>query len=67
MKTINEANSEKLGIYQLLLKATVKIKIAIFYEIKNKLKQYAKYMSSYRVRIKYIKSKFFWIFNGHIH
>ncbi|RGB33077.1 hypothetical protein C1646_705264 [Rhizophagus diaphanus] len=38
MKTINEANSEKSGVYWLPPEATAEIKISIVYEIKNKLK-----------------------------
>jgi hypothetical protein len=67
MKTINDANSKKPGVYWLPPEATAEIKTAIVYEIKNKLKQHAKHTGSYRVKVKCTESEFFWVFNGHIH
>ena len=67
IKTINEANVKKPGVYWLPPEAITEIKTAIVYEIKNKLKQHAKYTGSYRVKIKCTESEFFWVFSGYIH
>jgi len=67
MKNINEANNQKPGVYLLPPEAIAEIKMAIVYEIKNKLKQHAKHTGFCRVKVNCTESEFFWIFNGNIH
>ena len=59
IKNINNANNKKLEVYWLSSEAIAKVKTVIVYKIKNKLKQYAKHIGSYKIKVKYTKNKFF--------